>query len=108
MDADPILDLPFGRQTSITFDHPVLHLDRAPDSLYDAAELYDTHVASPLDDATVMHSDRRICEITAEAPQARERAFFVGSGKPAVSNDVGHKDRCKLPGLAHCVPPAAT
>jgi hypothetical protein len=40
-------------------------------------------------------------------PQIRERSFFIGSGEPAVSDDVGHKDRCKLPGLGHCVPPAA-
>ena len=58
-------------------------------------------VAGALDDAAMVDRDRGVKQIAAERPQSRESAFFVRPGKPAIADDVGTKDRRKLPGLAH-------
>ena len=40
-------------------------------------------------------------QIAAETAKAREGSVLVGTGKPAVPDDVGHQDRRELSGLAH-------
>jgi hypothetical protein len=78
------------------FDRPAHGLDRA-------TELDDRPIAGALDDAAGMGVDRGIDQIAAEAPQARERALFVGAGEPAIADEIGDQDRRELPGLAHCL-----
>ena len=45
-------------------------------------------------------------EIAAKAPKARKSPVLVGTGEPAISDDIGNQYRRELPGLAHRVPPA--
>ena len=40
-----------------------------------------------------MRSDGGIDQIAAKTAKAREGSVFVGAGKPAVPDDVGHQDR---------------
>ena len=61
-------------------------------------------VAGTLDDPPVVERDRRVDQVAAERPQARERPLLVGAGKPAVSDDVGDQDCRELAGLAHSAP----
>jgi hypothetical protein len=46
-------------------------------------------------------SDGRVNEIAAECPEARQGALFVRAGEPAVTNNVGHQDRCQFSCLGH-------
>jgi hypothetical protein len=94
-----------GATPALPLDEAALHLDRATDCVDDAPELDDRAVARALDDAAVMGGDRRIDQIAAQPPQARERAILVRSREPAISDDIGDKDRRELPGLAHSRPP---
>ena len=64
-------------------------------------------VTGPLDDAAVVKRYGRIDEVTAERPEARDRALLVGPGEPAVADDISDQDRRELSGLAHYVPLAA-
>jgi hypothetical protein len=54
VDADPKVDAAHGRQPSVAFGHPVLHLDSAAHGIDDASELDENAVARPLDDTAVM------------------------------------------------------
>ena len=101
MDADPKLDALVGRHASVALDHAVLDFNRAAHGVDDAAELDDRAIAGALDDAPVMHGDRRIDQVAAKGPQPRKRPILVGAGEPAVADDIGDQDRCKFPGLAH-------
>ena len=69
-----------------------------------AAELDDAAVAGALDDAAVMDRDRGVDQIASQRPEPRERAIFIGAGKPAVSDDVGDQDRNQL--AVSLIPPA--
>ncbi len=106
MDADTEFDSPLGRHAGVALDEAGLHFDRAAHRVDHAAELDDASVAGALDDAAVMGGDRRVDEIAAEAPKARESPVLVGAGEPAVADDIGDQDRREFPGLAHCVSPA--
>src|SRR5580704_19560209 len=108
MNADPELDALVRRDTRVAFDHSDLDFDRAAHCIDDAAELGDEPVARALDDTPMMRSDGGIDEIATEAPQARQGAILVRRGKSAVTNNVGHQDRCKLTGLAHERHPPST
>jgi hypothetical protein len=79
MDADPEVDATLGRQTGITLDHAVLHLDRAAHCVDHAAELDNTPVASALYYAPVMYGDGRIDQIATERAQPRKRTLLVGT-----------------------------
>ena len=86
----------------VALDHRPLDFDGAVHGVDDAAELDDRAVAGALDDAAVMHGDGRIDQVAAKRPQPRQNPVLVGSGEPAVADDVGHQDRRELSGLAHC------
>ena len=58
----------------------------------------------PIEDAAMMQSDSRIDQITAERAQPRKCPLLVGSGKPAVSDDIRRKNGCEFPGLRHGSP----
>jgi FAD/FMN-containing dehydrogenase len=66
VNADPELDASLGRYTGVPLDHAVLHLDRAPHRIDDAAELDERPVAGSLDDSAVMHGDGWVDEIAAK------------------------------------------
>ena len=101
MDADPELDATLRRQSGVALDHAVLHLDRATDRVDHAAEFDQCSVAGALDDATVMHGDRRVDEIASQRPKTRERPLLVRARQTAVAHDVGCQDRGKFPALGH-------
>ncbi len=103
MDADAEFDAAVDGHAGVALDHAVLHLDGAAHRVDHAAELDQSPVAGPLDDATVVDGDGRVDQVAAQSPQPRERALLVRAGKPAVADHVGGEDRGKLPGLGHGV-----
>ena len=105
MKADAKFDAAVGRQSRVALDKAGLHLDRAAHRVDHAPEFDDAAVAGALDDAAVMSGDRRIDEVAAEPTKSRERPLLIRADKPGVSDDVGHQDRRKFPGLAHCALP---
>ena len=90
-----------GRQAGVALDHAVLHLDRAAHRVDDAAKLDENAVAGALDDAAMMRGDRGINQIAAQRAQPRQRSLLVGSGEPAVADNVGDQDRSDLPRFRH-------
>src|SRR5579871_2788475 len=70
------------------------------------AEFDNRAVAGALDDVAALGRDGRVDEVASKAPQARARPLLVGAGEPAIADDVGHRDRRELLGLAHCASPA--
>ena len=96
MDADPELDTAVLWQAGIALDHAVLDLDRAANSVHDAAEFDDRSIARALDDTTVMYGNRGIDQIATQGSQPRENSVLVGPGKAAVTGYIGNKDRGKL------------
>ncbi len=106
VDADSEFDAALGRHAGVAFDEAVLHLDRAPHRVDDAAELDEAAVPGALDDAPAMRGDGGINQVAAQAPQAREGPILIRPGEPAVADHVGHQDCGELSGLAHCAPPA--
>ena len=105
MNADAEFDPPLGRYAGVALEEAVLHLDRAPHRVDDAAKFDDCAIAGALDDAAVMSGDSRVDEVAAQTPKTRKRAVLVGAGEPAVSDDVRNQNRRELPGLAHSRPP---
>ncbi len=101
MNANAEDDLPVLGQAGVALDHGVLHFDGAADGVDHAAEFDQRTIADALDDATVMHRDRRVDEIAAERPEAGKRAVFVGAGHPAESDDVGSEDRGEFACRSH-------
>ena len=73
-----------GRHAGVALDHAVLHFDRASHRVDDAAKLDEAAVAGALDDAPMMHGDRRDqsdrCAARAAAPafdlRPRQRAGY--------------------------------
>jgi hypothetical protein len=51
-----------------------------------------------------MGGDGGIDQIAAQPPQPRQGAILIRARKPAVADDVGHKDGSDLPGLGHAAP----
>ena len=101
MNADAKLDATIFRYACIAFDHGVLHLDGAAHRVDDAAELDERPIAGALDDATVMHGDRRVDEIASQRPQASQGTILVRAGQPAEANHIGGKDRGELSFFGH-------
>ena len=95
-----------GDRPGIALDNAVLDLDRAADRVHDAAKLDNRSIAGALDDAAVMSGDRRVDEIAAQPSEARKGPILVGTGEPAITDDIRNQDRRELSGLAHCAPPA--
>jgi hypothetical protein len=106
VNADPEFDASLGRQTCIPFDHAVLHFNRAPHRVDDAAEFDERAVAGALDDAAVVDGDRRVDEIAAQRPKPRQSPILVDAGQPAEADDIGGQDRCEFP--ASDIPPTLT
>src|SRR6516164_4819767 len=99
MNADTELDALVGRQAGVALDHAALGFDRAAYRVHHAAKLDDAAVPGTPDDPAVVERNGRVKEVAAERPEARERAFLVGSHKPRVADDVGDQDRRQFPGL---------
>src|SRR5947207_1016604 len=57
VNADAKFDSPFVGHAGVALGHPVLHFDRATDSVDHAAEFDQAAVAGALDDAAVMRVD---------------------------------------------------
>ena len=81
-------------------DRP-LDFNRAVDCVDHAAELDNCAVASALNHAAMMRVDRRIDQIAAQPPEARQRAILVRSRKTAITDDIRDQDRRDLPGSRH-------
>ena len=108
VDADPELDAAVLWQAGIALDHAVLDLDRAANSVHDAAEFDDRSIARALDDTTVMYGNCGIDQIATQSSQPRENSVLVGPGKAAVTDHIGNKDRGKLARFRHhTLPPGA-
>ena len=107
MNADAKLNATLGRQSRVALDHAVLHFNRAAHGVDHAAELDDRAVAGAFDDASVVHGDDGVNQVTAQRPEPRERAIFVCAGEPAIAGDVRHQNRCKLAGFGHGAPHAS-
>ena len=88
MNADAENDAPVLRQAGVALDHAALHLDRAANGVDHAAELDDDPVAGPLNDAAVMHCDRRVDQIAAQRAKPRENTLLVDAGESAVADHV--------------------
>ena len=104
MNADAEFNLPIVRHSSVALDHPVLNFDCAAHSVDHTAELDQSTVARPLNDAPAMHGNGWVNEIAAQRPQPRQSATFVRLGEATVADDVGGQYRCKLPGFRHSGP----
>jgi len=52
-----------------------------------------------------MHGDGGIDQITAQRPQPRQGAIFVGAGKPAVADNVCRQDCRDFSRLGHATAP---
>jgi hypothetical protein len=100
VNADAQLDLLIVGNAGVALAHAVLHLDGAAHGVDDAAEYDDVAVTGALDDAAVMHGDRRADQVAAERPEPGEHAILVGAGKPRIADNVGNQDRRQVPGLA--------
>ena len=61
-------------------------------------------VARALDDAPVMHGDRRIDEIAAQRPQPRQGAILVRAGQPAVADHIRAPGSPQVSGSRSCRP----
>ena len=104
MNADAEFDLAIDRHAGVAFDHGVLHLDGAAHRIDHATELDESAVPGALDDAPVVHRDRRIDQIAAQRAQPSERAVLVGAGRAAESDHVGGQDRGEFADFGHCAP----
>ena len=91
----------FSGGSPVALDETVLHLDRAADRVYYAAELDNRAVTGALYDAAVVKRKGRVNEIAAERSKARKGAVLISPGEPAVTDDIGHQDCCEFPGLGH-------
>ena len=106
MDADPDFDPLFAAETRVALDHPLLHFDRAADSVDRAAKLGKKTVSRALEDTALADVDGGLDEVATQRPKPRQSAFFVDTREPAEANHVGDQDRDDLPGLVHPAPPA--
>ena len=88
MNADAKFDTLFGRDARVALDHGVLHFERAAHRVNDAAELDDAAVAGALDDAPMMHGDRRINQIAAQRAQSRQSSIFVRARESAIADHI--------------------
>ena len=73
-----------------------MHLDRAANRVHDAAKLDNASIAGAFDDAAMMSGDGWIDEVTAKPPQARKGPILVGTGEPAITDDIRNQDRREL------------
>jgi hypothetical protein len=101
MNAEAEFDPPVLRHARVALDHCVLDLDGASHGVGDAAELDECAVAGALDHAPLMNGDGRIDQVAAQGPEPRQRAIFVGAGKPAEADDIGGQDCRDFPVLDH-------
>src|SRR6185437_14810832 len=101
VNADTVFDAPLGRHAGVALDEAGLHFDGAAHGVDHAAELYDRAVAGALDDPAAMRGDRRLEEIAAQTPDARQRALLVGAGEAAEADNIRDQDRRELSGLGH-------
>jgi hypothetical protein len=76
-----------------------LHLDGAAHGIHDAPELDKDAIARPLNYAAMMQSDGGVEQIAAERTKPRKRPLLVGSGKLAVSGNIGRQNGREFAGL---------
>ena len=96
MNADAELDPPVLRHARVALNHAALHFDRAAHGVDHAAELDQGAVAGALHHPACMDGDRRVDQIAAQGPKARQRAVLVRAGKPREPDDVGGQNRGEL------------
>jgi hypothetical protein len=101
LNSNPKFDALLRGNLGVALDYRSLNFNGALYRVDYATELDDAAVACALDDAAVMGGYCRIDQIAAQSTKPRERAFFVGSSKPTVADDIRHQDCDKLAGLAH-------
>jgi hypothetical protein len=104
MDANSELDATLGRHAGVALGHAVLQLNGAAHGVDDAPKLDDAAIAGALDDAAMMHGDRRIDQIATQRAQARQSSIFVGASEPAIADHIRHQNRRNFPGFAHGAP----
>jgi hypothetical protein len=70
-------------------------------------KLDDEPVARALDDPAMVDGDRRVDQVAAQRAEAPQDPFLVGTGEPAVADDVRDHDRRDLPLFRHGAPSGA-
>ena len=80
------------RRTDISFSDATLQLGGARHCVHDTGELYQHSVTGQFDDSSLMLADFGINEIGPQRVECCERARFVRSHEPAVTDDVGGKN----------------
>jgi hypothetical protein len=88
MNADAELYAAIFRHAGVALDHGVLHFEGAAHRVNDATELDDAAVASPLDDAAMMHGDCGINQIAAQRAQSRQSSIFIRTREPAIADHI--------------------
>src|SRR5262249_52049638 len=101
MNTNSKFDAPLRLQAGVTLDHRVLNLDCTTHSFDDAPKFYESAIASPLHNATVVDGNCRVNQVASKGTQPCQGAPLVRSGQPAEANDIGRKPRCKLSCLGH-------
>jgi hypothetical protein len=72
--------------------HPLLDLDRTGDSIYDTWEFGQRPVAGQLEDTTLVFSNLRVDQLGPERLQSGQRADFIATHEPAVTDNIGSEN----------------
>ncbi len=89
MDADAKHDAPVLGHAGVALDHGVLDFERTSHRVDGAAELDDGAVACALDDAALVHGDRRVDEVAAERAEPSKKTFLARAGQSRKADHVG-------------------
>ena len=95
IDPDTKLKTLIWRHGDIALSHSVLNVQSAASGVNDTCELDQEPITGGLDDTSPMFGNLEIKEFAPVGPQRCERAFLVGAHQPAISSDVGRKNRSK-------------
>jgi hypothetical protein len=89
VDADPELDPLGGRDASIPFGHPPLHLDRTADGIHNARKLRQEAIAGVLYNPAPVLRDFRIDELCEMGFEPLVRPFLIHAHQARVARHIG-------------------
>ena len=96
IDPHAELDAAIRRHIGVSLRHLALHFDGATHRVDDTGKLDEQTVARSLDDATAMFLDFGIGQLAPKRLQPRKSSLLVGTHEPAVTSDIGGKNRGQL------------
>src|SRR5262249_51060228 len=97
IDSDPNLDSPVLRHVGTSLRQAALQRHRAFHSIDDAGKFRQQSVAHQLEDAAMVFFDLRLEELSAAGAEAIKASRLVLFHESRIADDVGGKDRRKLP-----------